>query len=142
VRDIGQRMHLNFGHTFAHAIEKAAGFGKLRHGEAVILGIATALETGRILKPGSERASDDYRALVNNFMTLVPYYKLDIKRIIDAMSFDKKRKGLKSRFVLLAKPGKPYIMENIKTSILKNALNNILTEYKNSGGQYAETFGG
>ncbi|MBC8044498.1 MAG: 3-dehydroquinate synthase, partial [Rhizobacter sp.] len=32
----GLRALLNFGHTFGHAIESAAGYGKLRHGEAVL----------------------------------------------------------------------------------------------------------
>ena len=142
VRDKGQRMYLNFGHTFAHAIERTAGFGKLRHGEAVILGIAAALEIGRMLKPRSERPCNEYRALVNSFLQLVPYFKIDIKKLINAISVDKKRTGLKNRIVLLAKPGKPFIMENIEPSVIKNALNNILMEYKKSGGQYVETFGG
>ena len=39
------RKVLNFGHTFAHAYEAALGFSnKLNHGEAVILGIDSALK--------------------------------------------------------------------------------------------------
>ena len=142
VRDKGQRMFLNFGHTFAHAVEKAAGFGRLKHGEAVILGLAAALETGRILKPATGKACENYRDLVNNFLKLIPYRKLDMNKIMKAMNFDKKRSRLKSRFVLLAKPGKPYIIENIKPAIIKSALGKVLTDYKDSGGQNAETFGG
>ena len=38
------RKILNFGHTFAHAYEASLGYSKrLNHGEAVILGIKTAL---------------------------------------------------------------------------------------------------
>ncbi|MFZ5980757.1 MAG: 3-dehydroquinate synthase [Candidatus Zixiibacteriota bacterium] len=142
VRDKGQRMYLNFGHTFAHAIEKAADFGKITHGEAVILGLVGALEIGKLLKPETVKACDEYRTLVNNFLELVPYRKLDINKILNSMKVDKKRRGLKSRFVLLAKPGKPYIMDNIETSIIKKALKNVLMEHKQCGGQDAETFGG
>ena len=43
-KEIGLRKILNFGHTFAHAYEASLGYDKkLNHGEAVILGIKTAL---------------------------------------------------------------------------------------------------
>ena len=42
-RDVGRRMILNYGHTIGHSIESAIGFGRLLHGEAVILGIGTCL---------------------------------------------------------------------------------------------------
>src|SRR5690606_32460941 len=37
-REAGRRAVLNLGHTVGHALEAAAGFGRLRHGEAVALG--------------------------------------------------------------------------------------------------------
>jgi 3-dehydroquinate synthase len=42
-RDAGRRHLLNFGHTLGHALEAAAPWGALRHGEAVAWGIAAAL---------------------------------------------------------------------------------------------------
>src|SRR5204862_2244963 len=45
--DRGIRNQLNVGHTFAHALEAAAGY-ELPHGEAVALGLTAALQlTGR-----------------------------------------------------------------------------------------------
>ena len=42
-KEEGERAHLNFGHTFGHAIEKVAGFdGSVSHGEAVALGMRCA----------------------------------------------------------------------------------------------------
>ena len=38
----GRRAILNYGHTFAHAIEATAGYGKLLHGEAVAIGMQMA----------------------------------------------------------------------------------------------------
>jgi 3-dehydroquinate synthase len=43
-REEGERKELNLGHTFAHAIELAAGFGRVPHGEAVAVGTLLALE--------------------------------------------------------------------------------------------------
>jgi 3-dehydroquinate synthetase len=48
-RESGPRKVLNLGHTFAHAIEHAAGYGRIPHGVAVAVGIALALETARAL---------------------------------------------------------------------------------------------
>src|SRR5262249_30059615 len=39
-----ERKLLNLGHTFAHALEPAAGFEGLSHGRAVALGLRAALE--------------------------------------------------------------------------------------------------
>ena len=39
----GKRALLNFGHTFAHAIESSAGLGSVLHGEAVAVGMVLAL---------------------------------------------------------------------------------------------------
>ncbi|HHY46143.1 MAG TPA: 3-dehydroquinate synthase [Firmicutes bacterium] len=41
-RENGIRAILNFGHTTGHAIEALAGYGELRHGEAVSIGMAIA----------------------------------------------------------------------------------------------------
>lgn len=50
-KEAGVRAHLNFGHTFAHAIEAGTEYGKYLHGEAVSLGMVAATrlaaDTGR-----------------------------------------------------------------------------------------------
>lgn len=45
--ETGQRKVLNLGHTFAHAIEHAAGYGRVAHGVAVAVGVALALAYAR-----------------------------------------------------------------------------------------------
>ncbi len=51
-RETGLRAPLNLGHTFAHAIEAALGFGTWLHGEGVAAGMVLAAETSRALGDG------------------------------------------------------------------------------------------
>jgi len=48
-RERGPRRALNLGHTFAHAIEHVAGYGRVPHGVAVAVGIGLALDASRAL---------------------------------------------------------------------------------------------
>jgi 3-dehydroquinate synthetase len=66
-RDRGERAILNLGHTFAHALEAAAGYDGLTHGSAVALGLLAALRlSGRptdvveeVLQPRRARVDRD-----------------------------------------------------------------------------------
>ena len=60
----GIRKILNFGHTFAHAYEASLGYSKkLNHGEAVILGMKTALSFS--LK-NNLLSKNDYNSIINH----------------------------------------------------------------------------
>ncbi|HUB94826.1 MAG TPA: 3-dehydroquinate synthase [Stellaceae bacterium] len=67
-RDEGERALLNFGHTFAHALETETGFGDaLLHGEAVALGMRLAFDLsvrlGLCAAPAAERVRRHYQAV-------------------------------------------------------------------------------
>ena len=56
--DRGDRTMLNLGHTFAHALEAAAGYDGVAHGQAVALGLLAALRlSGRDTGARSRRSS-------------------------------------------------------------------------------------
>jgi 3-dehydroquinate synthetase len=93
--DHGPRRWLNLGHTFAHALEAAAGY-ELPHGEAVALGLLAALRlSGR-----------DVAAVVD---ALDPQpVSVDRDRAWEALLRDKKRSGGEINLVLLGDDG-PYV---------------------------------
>ncbi|NBC19168.1 MAG: 3-dehydroquinate synthase, partial [Bacteroidetes bacterium] len=94
----GLRMILNFGHTFGHAIEREAGYGRFTHGEAVALGMRAALTASRRLHPSLPY--DRLDALVARLP--VPYpLEVPTEALIAAMQTDKKVSAGTVRLVLL-----------------------------------------
>ena len=63
----GRRSILNYGHTVGHALEAAAGYGALLHGEAVALGMVAAAEIGRRLGLTPPDLAERQRALLERF---------------------------------------------------------------------------
>jgi 3-dehydroquinate synthase len=59
---LGRRALLNLGHSFAHAIESETGVGKVRHGEAVALGLTLAFrfsaDAGLCPKSDADRVAE------------------------------------------------------------------------------------
>ena len=132
-KENGLRKILNFGHTFDHAYEATLGYSKkLNHGEAVILGMKTALnfshEKNIINKPNYFQIIEHIKNSnlpnkLNKFFSLK-----DIKKIISFMSNDKKNKSNKINLILLNKIAEPiinkhYTKENL-FKFLKKELNN------------------
>ncbi len=89
----GERTLLNFGHTFAHALEAAAGYEGLTHGRAVALGLLAAL-----------RLSGRDTGVVEEVLRPRPV-RVDRERAWQAMRRDKKARGGEPRFVLLGDDG-------------------------------------
>jgi shikimate kinase/3-dehydroquinate synthase len=89
----GERAILNLGHTFAHALEAAAGYEGLTHGRAVALGLLAAL-----------RLSGRDTAVVEQVLRPAPA-RVDRERAWQALQRDKKSRGGEPRFVLLADDG-------------------------------------
>jgi 3-dehydroquinate synthase len=136
-REAGRRMFLNLGHTFAHAIEHAVGYGQLLHGEAVMLGLHMATELSCLLQPSRRRRLEDYQRIIERLMRLIPYRNLTPPKIKEAMQLDKKRAGLRQRFVLLDRPGRPVITERVSTKPVTASIKKTLDVYQAIGGTNA-----
>jgi 3-dehydroquinate synthase len=121
----GRRMLLNFGHTFAHALEKCAGYRHLLHGEAVWLGLSCACELGKILKTIPALDQPAYNAL----LAVMPRPKLrgtpSAEDLYLAMLFDKKVSGGKIRFVVPATAGKVVIKSDVPKETITGVLKKV-----------------
>jgi len=108
------RKILNFGHTFAHAYEASLNFSKkLNHGEAVILGMITAL---KFSKSNNFLSINEFRIIKNHIKNfglpndIKKYFFLkDVNKIVSFMANDKKNNSNKISLILLKKIGKPLI---------------------------------
>ena len=129
-KEKGLRKILNFGHTFAHAYEASLGYNKkLNHGEAVILGIKTALNFS--LK-NSFLKKNEYELIVNHINnaglphSLNKFFILkDLNKILSFMSKDKKNNSSKINLILLKKIGSP----TFKKEYTKKYINLFLKNY-------------
>ena len=105
------RMVLNFGHTFAHALEGASKYSKkINHGEAVLIGmmLASELSYKKKLLPFHELMfiKEHYRilGLPSNIKKL--FNKNEVNKIIYFMKKDKKNSNEKINLILINKIGK------------------------------------
>lgn len=115
-RDTGRRRVLNFGHTLGHAIEAAAGYRGVLHGEAVAVGMAAAIRLSAargLLSPAdADRLVGFLRALELPVELADLPAAPDRERIRTHLARDKKRHGGRQALVLLAGPGKATILED------------------------------
>ena len=124
------RKVLNLGHTFAHAYEATVGYNKgLNHGEAVLLGIMSAVEFSRkknILKKNDfGQIAEHLRKL--NYDNLNKYFKLkDISKIIFYMKQDKKNKDDKINLILLKSIGKPMLNKSFRENTIRSFLKTLI----------------
>jgi 3-dehydroquinate synthase len=108
-RESGMRAILNFGHTFAHAIETGTGHGTWLHGEAVGCGMVLAADLS--VRLGLiERAFADRLARIvaaAGLPTRAP--PLGDDRYLELMRVDKKARAGDLRFVVLEAPGRALL---------------------------------
>ena len=104
-------MILNFGHTFAHAIEAKNNFSKnINHGEAVLMGMMIAIKLSFFKKLCSYetllKVIRIYEANNINYDLKKFFSKYEYKKIINFMTNDKKNNDQKINLILLKKIGK------------------------------------
>ena len=129
------RMILNFGHTFAHAIEVKNNYSKnFTHGEAVLSGMILATKLSIIKKVCNLKTLDELMKIYksNNLNYTLKKYsdQKQISKLIPYLKNDKKNDDEKINFILLSKIGKTTQPNKYKISI------NELKKYTSSIAQY------
>ncbi|GAA2100843.1 3-dehydroquinate synthase [Actinomadura alba] len=129
LRESGLREILNYGHTLAHAIEKAEDY-RFRHGHAVAIGMVYAAELGRLTGRLDDAVADRHRSVLASVGLPTSYGADAWPALRDGMRVDKKARGGQGgtprlRFVVLDGPAKPGLLEDPDESLLETAYRRI-----------------
>jgi 3-dehydroquinate synthetase/shikimate kinase len=109
-RESAGRIALNLGHSLGHALEAAAGYERLLHGEAIGYGLRAASRIGveRGATP-AERAVRLERVLDACGLGVAPL-PVAIERVLELVGADKKHRGGRLRWVLPTADG--YVVDD------------------------------
>jgi len=103
-KERGNRKMLNLGHTFAHAFEVETKY-KLKHGQAVVVGIASALFLSNKIGLMTDKKLNELLQLIYMFKDEIKFGKINLDNAISIMGRDKKSRDGKIKFVLLQDVG-------------------------------------
>lgn len=115
---------LNYGHTLGHAIEKLENY-KLRHGEAVSIGLVFAAELSNVSGHLSSAIVDQHRTLLSKFGLPITYEKSALPKLLDLMASDKKSRGNSLRFIGISGIAKPIWLEQVTSDQIAAAYERI-----------------
>jgi 3-dehydroquinate synthase len=121
-RELHLRAILNFGHTFAHAIEAATDFTRYLHGEAVALGMLLASELSGRLGMIDRDVAKRVHALLKMAGLATEMPKIGGARVLELMQMDKKVLRGRIRLVLLERLGKAAIVADYPEDALAQLL--------------------
>jgi 3-dehydroquinate synthase len=121
----GVRAHLNFGHTFGHAIEACLGFERIKHGEAVALGMLAASRLAVTQKLCGEEVLNELKKILLQVGLPVQAELPSNAELIEAMHKDKKSREGVLRLVLPTKIGEVVIVEGARELDLIEAWDSI-----------------
>lgn len=116
--DMGERMLLNFGHTYGHAIEKYFNYEKYSHGQAVAIGMCFITQISEKLGLTKKGVFDRLQALCNQY-GLDTSCEVSAYNLINAVKVDKKNMGKDLMLVLIKDIGESFIYKSTSEFFLK-----------------------
>jgi 3-dehydroquinate synthase len=120
----GLREILNYGHTLAHAIERAERY-RWRHGTAVSIGLVYAAALGRLLGRLDDATADRHGDILTA-LGLPTVYRADaFASLLETMRVDKKARGNRIRFILLDGLAKPVAVDDPDPAVLAAAYDEV-----------------
>ena len=116
----GGRALLNLGHSFAHAIENAAGYGEYLHGEAVAIGLVMATRLSAAIGQLPESDIMQVEELIKKFELPIRLNQaLKISELMAAMQRDKKNRSGQLRFVTATSLGTTVTTDDVDSSTIE-----------------------
>ena len=119
------RIALNLGHSVGHAVEAAAGFRDLRHGEAVALGLRAAARIGVSVGVTPPERADRIERLLDllGLASTAPALGLDV--VLDHLRVDKKHAGGALRWVLPTASGNE-VRTDVPEALVRDVVGGLL----------------
>ncbi len=111
---------LNYGHTFAHAIEQVEHYS-WRHGDAVSVGLVYVAALARLAGRLDSGTAQRHRSVLSGLGLPTSYAAGRFPALLDAMRVDKKARGDLLRFVVLDGVGRPGLLEGPDIALLEAA---------------------
>jgi 3-dehydroquinate synthase len=121
-RESGLREILNFGHTFAHALESVTKYRRYQHGEAVAWGMMCGALLGHETGITSADVVARIVSLVRRLGPLPAWPKVPVKKLIEAMRSDKKTRSGNIRFVLTTRIGQAGSYDDVPPAAVERVL--------------------
>jgi 3-dehydroquinate synthase len=121
----GGRITLNLGHTLGHAVEAAAGFGGLLHGEAVAYGLRAAIRIGTELGVTPPDRADRIGRLLDRLDLATEPLPYPLADVLGHMATDKKHAAGRLRWVLPTADG-VVVRDDVDAGIVERAAASLL----------------
>jgi len=120
--ETGLRAVLNYGHTFAHALETLSGYGTLLHGEAVAIGLVYASRLAERLGRIGADVTDRQRRLLAAVGLPTEMPAVDPDQFSRTMMHDKKVAHGRLRFVLPTRMGHVELVDDVDAQTVREVL--------------------
>ncbi len=132
LREAGPREFLNYGHTFAHAVEQVERY-RWRHGAAVSVGMVYAAELARLAGRLADDVVERHRSVLGSLGLPLTYRGDRWEQLLAAMQRDKKTRGDLLRFVVLDGLARPARLEGPDPSLLAAAYAEVASDEAGPG---------
>ncbi len=119
--DLGMRRILNFGHSIGHTLENLAGYGQLRHGEAVAYGMLCA---GSISRQRGFINDNEWKLLKTTIkkLNLPALPATNGEKVLELLGRDKKVKAGQLHFILLQPLGNAVVTADVTEAEILQSL--------------------
>jgi 3-dehydroquinate synthase len=121
----GGRVQLNLGHSLGHAVEAAAGFEELLHGEAVAYGLRAAARIGTAVGVTPSDRAERIGRLLDTLGLATEPLPYDLDAVLTHLSTDKKHAAGKLRWVLPTATGYE-VRTDVPESVMLDAAGSLL----------------